>query len=62
MQAYDFDMIKFVSQEEPDPPHDKPGFHVRVMKVQPFSVAARKKYSIDEKECHKYGEISETTE
>ena len=62
MQAYDFDMIKWISEEAPNPPDNTPGVHARVMKIQPFSIAARKRFNIDVAECHDYGEISETVE
>ena len=32
------------------------------MKIQPFSLAARKRFNIDVPECHDYGEISATVE
>ena len=60
MQAYDFDMIKWISEDQPNPPATTPGVHARIMKIQPFSIAARKKFHIDDKECESYGEISPT--
>ena len=53
-------MIKYIPDDEPNPPANTPGRKARILKIKPFTNSKRKRYHIDDKFCQHYGEISDT--